>query len=50
MPMTVPKRPTKVLMDAMVASQVRRDSRRVNASLEADWAARSSVVTLRGGP
>ncbi len=43
MPMTVPKRPTKVAPSAMVASQVMRLSIAVRASQEAVCAARSSA-------
>ena len=50
MPMTVPKRPTNVAEEAIVASQVRRCSSRVSASLDAVWAERSSGARLRGGP
>ncbi len=50
MPMTVPKRPTKVADCAMVASQVMRLSMRVRASLEAVSEARSRAWGLRGMP
>ena len=50
MPMTVPKRPTKVAPLAMVASQVMRVSMAVRASEDAVWAARSRAAGLRGVP
>ena len=50
MPMTVPKRPMKGAMAAMVASQVMRLSIAVRASLEAVCAARSRATGLRGRP
>jgi hypothetical protein len=50
MPMTVPKRPTKVAPLAMEASHVMRDSIEVRVSEEAVWAARSSAAGLRGMP
>ena len=50
MPMTVPSRPMKGEMAAMVASQVIRCSIAVRASEEAVIAARSSAVGLRGRP
>ena len=50
MPMTVPKRPTKVAPLAMVASQVMRVSMAVSASEDAVWAARSRAAGLRGVP
>ena len=50
MPMTVPKRPTKVAPLAMVASQVMRVSMAVRASEDAVWAARSRATGLRGVP
>ena len=50
MPQTVPKRPMKGAMAAMVASQVMRCSMAVRASLEAVWAERSRAMGLRGRP
>ena len=50
MPMTVPKRPTKVAPLAMVASHVMLDSIVVRASEDAVWAARSMAMGLRGVP
>ena len=50
MPMTVPKRPMKGEMAAIVASQVMRCSIFVSASEEAVIAARSSAAGLRGMP
>jgi len=48
--MMVPKSPMNGEMAPMVASQVRRCSMKVRASLDADCAVRSSAVILRGGP